>query len=144
MGYLFIENYIEDKMNKLIIKSGSTNPEFILKTLKNVDFNYEILSENINGYYIYVSEKYQIIRVNSILTEFQREFVTFHEIGHCVLKHRGKILLDTKYTISKLKEEHEADLFAAYGFKLHNNLTKENINYANLPKKIKTLMNEFL
>lgn len=116
----------------------------MIKHMKNVDFKYEDLSNNIRGYYIYISQKRQIIRVNKSLSENARKYVLFHEIGHCILNHRGKVLLYTTNSINKIKEEHYADLFAAYCFKLYRNITNNNIDEILLPKKVKELIQIFL
>lgn len=125
-------------------KHGTSNPEQILRGMHNVDFKYEPLSKNINGYYIYLSEKRQIVRVDENLNEKEREYVLFHEIGHCLMKHRGQVLFDSIQTISTRKEEYEADLLATYLFKVHNNITRENIDQFIIPERAKKLMQKFL
>lgn len=142
---MFIEEYIQRKVKRLIKKAGTSNPEGIIKTrLKSVDFKYVPLCKNINGYYIYISGKKKIIRVNSALKGAEKQFVVLHETGHCILDHRGIILLDRSNSINKLKEEYDADLFAACSFKIYNNINKFNLNNFCMPEYIKSLVNKFL
>jgi Zn-dependent peptidase ImmA (M78 family) len=145
---LFIENYIRRKVNKLIKKSATSNPEIIMRTtLKHIDFDYAPLSKNLNGYYLYLSKNKRVIRVNSSLDEIKKQFVLFHETGHCVLEHEDQVLLDradSMDSVDKLRNEYDANLFASYFFKIHNNIDKNNLNGICLPEYIKYLISKFL
>lgn len=140
---MFIEERIKGNVEKFIKKYGTSDPEKIVKNMKNLDFAYEPLSENLNGYYLYLSEKRQIIRVNENLQDTLRQFTLFHELSHNVSKHKGKLLLNTT-NISNIKEEYEADLCATYMFIVHNKITKENINEIKIPSRAKDLIDKFL
>lgn len=123
---------------------GTSNPEELIKGMKNVNFTYELLSDELNGYYLYISEKKQIVRVHENLNYSNRQYVVSHEIGHCALNHRGTILFEYVNTISNRKEEYEADLFATYLFIRHNEITKENLHEFMIPERIKGLIYKFL
>lgn len=141
---MYIENYIKKIVDNLVSKMGTSNPEELIKGMKNVNFTYELLSDELNGYYLYISEKKQIVRVHENLNYSNRQYVVSHEIGHCALKHRGTILFEYVNTISNRKEEYEADLFATYLFIRHNEITKENLNEFMIPERIKDLIYKFL
>lgn len=140
---LYIENYIKNVVNKLIRQQGTTDAEELIKSRKNLTFEYESLSENIKGFYTFISEKKRIMAVNEDLEGYEKQFTLYHELGHCVLNHKGEMLLNCPSTKCR-KEEYEADLFAAYIFTLHNNITKDNINELLLPTRAKGLINKFL
>lgn len=141
---MFIEKRIKEEVEKLMRKHRTKNPEEIISNMRNVDFQYETLSDTLNGYYLYCSEKKQIIRVHDNLSIYDKQYVLFHEIGHCVLKHRGVILLDCLQAVSKLKEEYEADLFATYFFILLNGINRENINDFTIPARARDLVKKFI
>lgn len=141
---MYIEKNIIDIVNYLIKKYDTNNPEELIKNMKNVDFAYVPLTKNINGLYLYISEKKQIVRVDTNLNPIFKQYTLFHEVGHCILKHRGEILLDCLSTTNKRKEEYEADLFATYFFKLCNGISKENIDNLIMPHRAKDLINKFL
>lgn len=144
MLFLYIENYIKGIIDTLIKRYGTSEPEELIKAKKNVDFAYEPLTNDVNGYYIYISEKRQIVRINENLDVLGRQLALFHELGHCIMMHKGKLLLNCSTTICNRKEEYEAELFAAYFFKLHNGIIRENINDFTIPIKNKELMMRFL
>lgn len=144
MFFLYIENYITKTIDKLVIKYGTSNPEELIKSRKNIDFAYEPLTTDVNGYYIYISEKRQIVRINENLSFSEKQLALYHELGHCIMKHKGKLLLNYSTAINNRKEEYEADLFAAYFFKLHNGIISENINDFTIPMKAKELIRKFL
>lgn len=141
---MYIERYILEATESFIKKHGTGHPEEIVKSIKNIDFAYEPLSNTLNGYYLYLSEKRQIIRVNSNLKTIEKQITLFHELSHHNLKHRGKILLNSAISINNIKEEYQADLFAIYAFIKHNNISKENINDYIVPERYRDLLHKFL
>jgi Zn-dependent peptidase ImmA (M78 family) len=114
-----------------------------VKCLKNVNFEYEKLTKNIKGYYKYISQKKQIIRVDEDLTEYERIYVLWHELAHYFLKHREFSLTNIAY-IDKSKNEYEADLFATYSFILQMDITKDNIDNNIIPNRAEELAQKFL
>jgi Zn-dependent peptidase ImmA (M78 family) len=141
---LFVEQRIKEEIEKTIKKYGTSNPKKIIGNMKNVDFAFEPLSKNLNGYYIYVSEKKQIMRVHDDLEQHESQYNCFHELTHKILGHKGIILLNYRTTIGSLKEEYEADLGATYFFILHNGINRENINDFTIPERAKGLIYKYL
>ncbi|MEG0772874.1 ImmA/IrrE family metallo-endopeptidase [Clostridium sp.] len=141
---MYIEKNIEKTVNRLIKKNKTSNPEELIRSMKNVDFAYEPLTENLHGYYFYISEKRQIVRVDEFLNYFSKQYVLFHELAHIISKHRGTILFDCLNTVSNLKEEYEADLIATYMFVRHNEITASNVDDFVLPKRASELVHKFI
>lgn len=122
----------------MIKKHKTTDPVEIINKYKNITLIYVPLSQNINGYYKYISEKKQLIVINSNLDEQHQQLALFHELGHYKLKHKGRLLLNSP-SISNIKEEYEADVFATYCFTIHNSIDKNNINNYLVSNRIKDL-----
>jgi Zn-dependent peptidase ImmA (M78 family) len=140
---LYLEESTKELVRKIIKKFGTSNPNEIVESLKNVDFEYEKLTKNIKGYYKYISEKKQIIRVDEDLTEWERIYVLWHELAHYFLKHR-EFSLTSMTHINKTKKEYEADLFATYSFILQMDIIKDNIDNNIIPNRAKELASNFL
>lgn len=104
----YIENLIEN-----LIKEYDINPFNIVNKLKKIEFNIQPLTQNINGFYKYISLNKQIIVVNSNLNKSNFIFTLCHELGHYFLGHKNTLLLNSSFTMN-LKEEYQADLFATY------------------------------
>lgn len=143
MLFLYIENYISEVADKLVKRQGTSDPDMLIRSRKNVTFSYFPMNETINGLYEYISAKKQILAVNDYLEGIDRQYASFHELGHVVLKHKGKLLLNCP-GINNIKEEYEADLFATYMIVKHNNITKDTLNSFVLPKRITDLVYKFL
>ena len=141
---MFIEERIRENVESFIKKNGTSDPEEIIRSMKNIDFAYEPLSKNLNGYYLCLSEKRQIIRVNENLEGLRKQYALFHELSHYISGHRGKLLLNSITTISNIKEEYEADLSATYFLVVHNDISKDNIHNFVLPDRASVLINRFM
>jgi len=143
MSFLSVKNNIIAMVDELIKNEGTTNPMDLIKNKKNLTFQYSQLSDNVKGYYLYISEKKQILAVNETLQGCEKQFTLFHEFGHCIMKHKGDLLLNSFSTESR-KQEYMADLFATYMFVVHNHITKDNVNDFILPKRARELIHNFL
>lgn len=134
---------MREKADQLIKAQGTSDPDKLLKSKKNITFSYLPMTEAINGMYQYISAKKQILSVNDFLEGLERQYASFHELGHVELKHKGKLLLNAP-GINDRKEEYAADLFATYMVVRHNGITKENVEEFMLPKRVEELIHKFL
>jgi Zn-dependent peptidase ImmA (M78 family) len=143
MLFLYIEKCVREKADMLIKKQHTSDPDILINSKKSVTFRYMPMNGIINGLYKYISPKKQILAVNDYLEGLERQYASFHELGHVVFKHKGRLLLNCP-RISDIKEEYEANLFATYMIVKHNNITKENVDEYTLPKKVSELIHKFL
>jgi Zn-dependent peptidase ImmA (M78 family) len=143
MLLLYTVKRIRGMIDKLIQKQGTSDPDALLLSKKNVTFKYLPMTGNINGMYSYISSKKQILSVNDYLQGFERQYASFHELGHVECKHKGKLLLNCP-SINYIKEEYEADLFSTYMMIKHHGITKENIDEFVLPRRVSELIHKFL
>lgn len=136
-----IVSYIQSIADKVIDKYDNLNPIHIVKSLKRVEFQTAPLTDNINGFYKYISPNRQMIVINENLSNEDFYMTLFHELSHYFLGHKNTLLLNSSFT-SKLKEEYQADLFATYLY-LHyvkKHCDAENITY---PKRFYELIKYF-
>jgi Zn-dependent peptidase ImmA (M78 family) len=143
MLFLYTVKYIRDAADRLIKRQHTTDPVELLDSRKSVSYKYVPMSDNVNGLYKYISPKKQILSINNYLEGLQRQYASFHELGHVVFKHKGRLLLNC-LGVSDIKEEYEADLFSTYMVMRHNGITKENVDEFVLPKRVRELIHKFL
>ena len=143
MLFLYIENFVREKVDKLIKRQGTSDPNELIASKKSITFCYLPMNGNINGMYKYISSKKQILSINDYLEGLDRQYACFHELGHVEFKHKGKLLLNAP-GINERKEEYMADLFATYMVIKHNSITLENINEFILPDRVNELAHKFL
>lgn len=126
-----------------VVKTYDENldPIHIIKSLKRVEYNIQPLTNNINGFYKYISPNQQMIVVNENLKGDDFKITLFHELSHYFLKHKKALLLNSSYTMN-IKEEYQAELCGAYLYmtylKKHGN--NENMVYS---KRLCDLMSRF-
>jgi Zn-dependent peptidase ImmA (M78 family) len=65
-----------------------------------------------------------------------RQEAAFHELGHVVCGHKGRLLLNCP-SVNDIKEEYEANLFSIYMIMKHNVITRENVDDFVLPKRVR-------
>lgn len=143
MLFLYIEKYVREKADELVKEQHTSDPDALIDSKKSVTFNYVPMNDTINGLYKYISPKKQILAVNDYLQGLERQYAAFHELGHAVFEHKGRLLLNCP-GISDIKEEYVADLFATYMVVKHNSITKENVDEYRLPKRVGELIRKFL
>ncbi len=135
-------SYIQNVANGIIADYDDLNPVCIVKSLKRVEFNTQPLTNNINGFYKYISPNRQMIVVNENLSDENLKMTLFHELSHYFLGHKNTLLLNSSFT-TYLKEEYQADLCATCLYlqyaKKHRSC--DNIVY---PKRVCELMKYFL
>lgn len=64
------------------------------------------------GMYKYMNRN-KVVFLNSTLNEDERRYVLAHEIGHALLHPRSSCFFTNTKSLSKLKKEYEANLFAS-------------------------------
>lgn len=135
-------SYIQTIANEVINEYDDLDPVHIVKSLKRVEYNTQPLTNNINGFYKYISPNKQMIVVNENLS-YESFYVTlFHELSHYFLGHKNTLLLNSSLTMD-LKEEYEADLCATclYLQYIKKHRCCDNIIY---PERVSELMKYFL
>jgi Zn-dependent peptidase ImmA (M78 family) len=135
--------YIREAAERLIKKEHTTDPDKLIASKKNITFEETPMTKNINGIYQHISEKQQILSINMYLQGLHRQYAIFHELGHVVCGHKGRLLLNCP-SVNDIKEEYEANLFSTYMVMKHNGITKENVDEFVLPKKVQELIHKFL
>lgn len=140
---MYIEKCVREKADRLVKKQRTSDPDALLKSKKSITFDYIPMNGIINGLYKYISPKKQILAVNDCLQGLERQYASFHELGHAVFEHKGRLLLNCP-GISDIKEEYVADLFATYMVVKHNSITKENVDEYRLPERVGELIHKFL
>lgn len=143
MLFLYIENYVKKTIDKLAKKYCTNNMIEVVYSNKNLFIHQESLTEDVNGYYTYISPKRQILIINSDLSQYSRESALFHEYGHALLKHKGKLLTNSP-SLAYTKKEYHADMVSAYMFLVHNHIDNDRINEIVLPDRIMHLIYKFL
>jgi Zn-dependent peptidase ImmA (M78 family) len=143
MLFLYTVKYIREAADKLIKEEQTIDPVALLNSRKSVTCSFVPMSDNVNGLYKYISAKKQILSVNDYLEGLERQYASFHELGHVVFKHRGRLLLNCP-GVNDIKEEYEADLFSTYMVIRHNGITKQNADEFFLPKRVSELIYKFL
>lgn len=109
-GVIALEKEIS-RIAKKVYKEYGNNPFSICKEkdyiVKLID-----MPASLKGYTT-MTNRINIIYINSKLNEKERKFTCLHELGHILLKHDDNILFNKKYTLnSGNKEENEANNFA--------------------------------
>ena len=135
-------SYIQSVANVVIAEYEDLNPIHIVKSLKRVEFNTQPLTNNINGFYKYISANRQMIVINENLSDEIFNLTLFHELSHYFLKHKNTLLLNSSFTMD-LKEEYEADLCATC---LYLQYVKKRLCYKDIvyPERVCELMKHFL
>lgn len=106
-------NKIATKVNELVIRYGTANPEDICENMGIIILSLD-LPKRVNGFTIR-REGIWFIVLNQSLSYHEKRFTTAHELGH-ILLHNGtnsiNLSCNTCFCVSKY--EKEADCFAAY------------------------------
>lgn len=118
------------------------DPVHIVKSLKRVEYNIRPLTNNINGFYKYISPNQQMIVVNENLKDEKLKITLFHELSHYFLGHKNTLLLNSTFT-TNIKEEYQAELCGAY---LYMNYLKRHVDCDNMiyPERFYELMKYFM
>lgn len=135
-------SYIQSVANGVIANYDDLNPIHMVKSLKRVEYNTQPLTNNINGFYKYISPNRQMIVINENLSDENFKMTLFHELSHYFLGHKNTLLLNSYFTMD-LKEEYQADLCATclYLQYVKKNRCCEDIIY---PERVCELMKHFL
>lgn len=135
-------SYIQSVANGVIADYDDLNPIHIVKSLKRVEYNTQPLTNNINGFYKYISPNRQMIVINENLSNENFKMTLFHELSHYFLGHKNTLLLNSSFTMD-LKEEYEADLCATC---LYLQYVKKHLCYEDIvyPERVCELMKHFL
>lgn len=135
-------SYIQSVANDVIDEHEDLDPVHIVKSLKRVEYKTQPLTENINGFYKYISLNSQMIVVNNNLCGEDLHFTLFHELSHYFLKHTNTLLLNSSFT-THVKEEYDADLLGTY---LYLNYVKKHRSYDDIiyPERVSELMKYFI
>ena len=139
---LSIISYIQSVAEDVIKENRDLDPIRIVKSLKRVEYNTQPLTENINGFYKYISPNKQMIVVNENLSDEKFCVTLFHELSHYYLEHKNALLLNSSLT-ANLKEEYEADLCATYLYLqyIKKHRCCDNVIY---PRRVYELMKYFI
>lgn len=134
-------SYIQSIADKIIAEYDNLNPIHIAKSLKRVEFKAFPLTDNINGFYKYISPNKQMIVINENLCDEEFNITLFHELSHYFLGHKNTLLLNSSIT-RDLKEEYQADLCGTY---LYLHYIKQNKNSESIiyPKRVCEIMKRF-
>lgn len=139
---LSIISYIQSVADEVVkTYDEDLDPEHIVGSLKRVEFSKKPLTNNINGFYKYISPNQQMIVVNENLKSDDFKITLFHELSHYFLKHKNTLLLNSSFTMN-IKEEYQAELCGAY---LYMSYLKKHGDSDNMvyPERICNLMSRF-
>ncbi|CAG9702678.1 Putative Zn peptidase [Clostridium neonatale] len=141
MNTLSMISYIQSIADEVINDYDNLDPVHIAKSLKRVEFKSLPLTDNINGFYKYISPNRQMIVVNENLCGENFNITLFHELSHYFLGHKNTLLLNSSIT-RDLKEEYQADLCSTY---LYLQYVKKNRCFEDIvyPKRVYELMEHF-
>ena len=134
-------SYIQSVANEIINKYDDLNPIHIANNLKRVELSFKPLTNNVNGFYKYISPNNQMIVINENLCGEELKITLFHELSHYFLGHTNDLLLNCSIT-RNLKEEYQADLC---GTCLYLQYVKQNMSHEDVvyPKRVYELMDHF-
>lgn len=133
-------SYIQEVADNVISEYDNLNPIYIAKNLKRVQFAIEPLTNNVNGFYKYISPNRQMIVINENLTGEDFYLTLFHELSHYFLGHKNTLLLNSP-VLTGIKEEFRADLCGTYLYMQYaKSRDFETIIY---PKRVFELMHYF-
>lgn len=102
-------SYVQSVANKIINEHDDLDPIHIAHNLKRVELSFKPLTDNVNGFYKYISPNRQMIVINENLCGEELNMTIFHELSHYFLGHKNELLLNSSVT-RDLKEEYQADL----------------------------------
>lgn len=141
MNTLSMISYIQSIADEVINDYDNLDPIYIAKSLKRVEFKLLPLTDNINGFYKYISPNRQMIVVNENLCGEKFYLTIFHELSHYFLGHKNALLLNSSIT-RDLKEEYQADLCSTY---LYLQYIKKNRYFEDIvyPKRVCELIKFF-